>query len=69
VKKQRIQPKVINILFVLLFFIFGACKSVKHQNEESQNEVIVGKIENGNIIVKYNDIMYSKVISRKEKNP
>jgi alpha-galactosidase len=66
---SSLQPKGINILFVLLFFIFGACENGNPQNGEAQNEVVAGKMENGNIIAKYNDMMYSKVISKKEKTP
>lgn len=54
----------INAVLVTLIFIFAGCGS-----EKDGQANILGKIENGNIIVKYNDMMYSKVISKKAKVP
>ncbi len=68
---SSIQLKGVSVVFVLLLFIVGACETRKSQNKnkEVQNEKNVGKIENGNIVVKYNDMMFSKVISKKEEVP
>lgn len=56
--------KNLHIIFTVLFFVFGICGIAKCQSDGA-----VAKIENGNIIVKFNDMMHSKVISKKAEVP